>query len=98
MTSPRAGLLAPRPPLCARSAQPRADVELFTREGCPRCDEAKRFLIELEGQRPGLRALVADVVEDRAALDRLRAIAEQQSTAADGEKSSSGFKGTRGGA
>ncbi|WP_437841579.1 NrdH-redoxin [Sorangium sp. So ce1153] len=66
----------------AAPIEPRADVELFTREGCPRCDEAKRFLTELEGRRSGLRTLVADVVEDRAALDRLRAIAEGQSTAA----------------
>ncbi|XXT21261.1 glutaredoxin domain-containing protein [Sorangium sp. So ce429] len=66
----------------AAPIEPRADVELFTREGCPRCDEAKRFLTELEGRRSGLRTIVADVVEDRAALDRLRAIAEGQSTAA----------------
>ncbi|WP_437569719.1 glutaredoxin family protein [Sorangium sp. So ce542] len=57
-------------------------MELFTRKGCPRCDEAERFVAELEGRRPGLRTLVADIVEDRAALDRLRAIAEAQSTAA----------------
>ncbi|WP_437965193.1 glutaredoxin domain-containing protein [Sorangium sp. So ce260] len=66
----------------AAPIEPRADVELFTRKGCPRCDEAKRFLTELEGRRSGLRTIVADVVEDRAALDRLRAIAEGQSTAA----------------
>ncbi|WP_437285537.1 NrdH-redoxin [Sorangium sp. So ce406] len=66
----------------AAPVEPRVDVELFTRKGCPRCDEAKRFLTELESRRPGLRTLVADVVEDRAALDRLRAIAEGQSTAA----------------
>ncbi|WP_437719422.1 NrdH-redoxin [Sorangium sp. So ce448] len=66
----------------AAPIEPRADVELFARKGCPRCDEAKRFLTELEGRRPGLRTIVADVVEDRAALDRLRAIAEGQSTAA----------------
>ncbi|MDC0685452.1 NrdH-redoxin [Sorangium atrum] len=66
----------------AAPIEPRADVELFAREGCPRCDEAKRFVAELEGRRPGLRAIVSDVVEDRTALDRLRAIAEGQSTAA----------------
>lgn len=66
----------------AAPIEPRADVELFTREGCPRCDEAKQFLAELEGRRPGLRTIVADVVEDRAALDRLRTIAEGQSAAA----------------
>lgn len=63
-------------------SEPRADVELFTRRGYPRCDEAKRFLEELSGRRPNLRTIVADVVEARAAFDRLRTIAEEHSTAA----------------
>jgi hypothetical protein len=51
------------------------DVELFTRAGCPRCVEARAFLSALQRHDPRVRVLVRDVVQDPAALARLRALA-----------------------
>jgi glutaredoxin len=56
------------------SAAP-ADLEVFTRAGCPHCAEAERFLATLERERPELHVVVRDVVADPAALARLRALA-----------------------
>ena len=53
----------------------RADIEVFTREGCPRCADAKRFLAELAAERPSVRVIEHDVVRDRTALERLRELA-----------------------
>jgi glutaredoxin len=54
---------------------PAADVEVFTRPGCPHCAQAERFLDELRREQPTLRVLVHDVVADPAALARLHALA-----------------------
>jgi glutaredoxin len=56
------------------SEQP-VDIEVFTRPGCPHCAEAEHFLAALARERPELRIVSRDVVADRAALDRLRALA-----------------------
>lgn len=64
-----------------RSADPlesQADIEVFVRAGCPHCTAAKRFLEDLHRERPGLRILLADIGADRAALERLHAIAERR--------------------
>jgi glutaredoxin len=53
-----------------------SDIEVFVREGCPHCAAAKRFLVELQRERPGLRILFHDVGKDPAALSRLNALAE----------------------
>jgi glutaredoxin len=62
----------------AASAQeaPAAALEVFTREGCPHCDDAKRFLEKLRAEQPGLRVTVSDVGRDPAARERLRRLAE----------------------
>jgi glutaredoxin len=47
-----------------------ADIEMFTREGCPYCAAALGFLGELQRERPALRIVVHDVQADPAARDR----------------------------
>ena len=47
-------------------------IEVFTRAGCPRCEDAGRFLAALQTERPGLRVEVRRVDEDPEALERLR--------------------------
>jgi glutaredoxin len=51
------------------------DLEVFTREGCPRCAAAERFLTELQRAQPALRIVVHDVAKDVAALARLQELA-----------------------
>jgi thiol-disulfide isomerase/thioredoxin len=58
-----------------RSAEA-AELEVFTRPGCPRCAEAARFLEELAREMPELRIVTRDVAADPAALARLRALAQ----------------------
>lgn len=57
------------------AAGPPADLEVFTRAGCPHCAAAERFLAELRRERPDLVIVVRDVAADPAALARLRALA-----------------------
>lgn len=59
-----------------------ADIEVFTRAGCPHCTDAARFLDDLAREMPGLRIVVRDVAADPAALARLRALAEARSRTA----------------
>lgn len=56
----------------------KADLEVFTRSGCPHCAAAKRFLDELQRSRPNLRILTQDIGEDSAALARLKDVAAAQ--------------------
>lgn len=51
------------------------DIEVFTRQGCPRCAAAALFLTDLRQERPALRIVVRDVTRDQAALARLRDLA-----------------------
>jgi glutaredoxin len=51
-------------------------VELYSREGCPRCDEARSFLEGLARTRPDLEIIEKDVVHDREALRRFRELTE----------------------
>ena len=60
----------------------RADLEVFTRAGCPRCDDAKRWLDELRARRPDVTVVVTDVGVDTAGRARLRSAAEQAHAAA----------------
>ena len=46
-------------------------LEVFVREGCPHCAQAKQFLPELARQRPDLRIVVRAVDEDERARDAL---------------------------
>jgi glutaredoxin len=54
-----------------------ADIEMFTREGCPYCAAALAFLEDLQRERPGLRIVRRDVQTDLAARDRLVGLAAQ---------------------
>jgi len=65
------------------SEQP-ADIEVFTRAGCPHCVEAERFLATLARERPEVRVVVHDVAADRAALARLRTLASARGRTAVG--------------
>jgi len=51
------------------------DIEVFVREGCPHCAAAKRFLDELQQERPGLRVSIRDIARDPEALVRLQILA-----------------------
>jgi glutaredoxin len=61
----------------ARPEPHRVVLEIFTREGCPHCDEAKRFLAVLHRRRPNLDVVERDVVRDPHALERLRSLARK---------------------
>jgi hypothetical protein len=71
---------------CARPSSPavtpRADVELFTREGCPRCGEAKRWLTDLHVRRPDVSVVFTDVGSDAAGRARFASVAAHAGTAA----------------
>ena len=54
-----------------------ADIEMFTREGCPYCAAALGFLGELQRERPALRIVVHDVQADRVARDRFVELAAE---------------------
>ncbi|MBN1205407.1 MAG: NrdH-redoxin [Myxococcaceae bacterium] len=58
------------------------ELEVFTREGCPRCEEAKAFLAELRLTRPWLQVRYHDVGRDAAARERLAALAAEHSMGA----------------
>jgi glutaredoxin len=59
-----------------------AELEVFTREGCPRCADAKRFLAGLAVERPELRVVERDVRRDPKALARLRELAREHGISA----------------
>ena len=62
----------------AAAAQPQtpgADLEIFTRPGCPRCTAAELYVEVLRHQRPGLRVVVRDVEADPMAAQRLQDLA-----------------------
>lgn len=46
-------------------------LEVYVREGCPHCVDAKRFLAELADRRPGLAVVYREVDRDPAARDAL---------------------------
>ncbi len=51
------------------------ELEVFVREGCPRCEDAKRFLSQLQAERPGLQVHYRDVVREPESLARLQELA-----------------------
>jgi glutaredoxin len=55
------------------STQP--DIEVFSREGCPHCEDAKQFLDVLRRERPDLKIVIYDIWKDPSALERLRTLA-----------------------
>lgn len=46
-------------------------LEVFVRDGCPHCADAKVFLRKLSAERPGLRIVYRQVDVDEAARDDL---------------------------
>jgi glutaredoxin len=67
-------LLAVAPPA---PAQANATLEVFVREGCPHCEDAKRYLATLQCEHPGLEVVVRDVGVDAAARDDLVRLARE---------------------
>lgn len=51
------------------------EVEIFVREGCPHCELATRYLVELAGQGADLQLKISDVQRDPEALAHLNAAA-----------------------
>jgi len=69
---PAAAMASPAPPAPAPAAAPAPDIEVFVREGCPHCAEAKVFLEALARERPQARILIRDLQQDAQAVARLR--------------------------
>ena len=65
-------------PACAERAPPVAPeavgIEVFVREGCPHCADAKAFLERLRQERPSVAVTIRDVSRDPEALRRLEAL------------------------
>jgi glutaredoxin len=62
----------------------RVVLEVFTRDGCSHCEEAKRFLDVLRRERPGLDVVEHDVIREPGALARLQALAAEHGVEAPG--------------
>ncbi len=58
-----------------QASEPVPDLEVFVRQGCPHCTEAKRFLEDLQRDRPSLRIVFRDVGQDPTALRQLQELA-----------------------
>jgi glutaredoxin len=58
------------------------DVELFTREGCPRCDDAKEVVRAMAEKRPELVVRVTDVQRDPEARRRLSELVRERNVGA----------------
>ncbi len=54
------------------------DIEVFVREGCPHCAHAKQFLTRLQAEQPELKIVIRDVIQEPAAMARLKQISGQQ--------------------
>lgn len=64
-------------PAWAATTASASDLEVFVRPGCPFCEEAKRFLIELQRRRPKLHVRIRDVSQDPEALQELDELAQR---------------------
>lgn len=53
------------------AAEPPPVLQVYVREGCPHCADAKVFLARLSQERPGLRIVYRPVDEDSAAREEL---------------------------
>lgn len=74
-------MLLPWPPVAAHAASsPPGEVavlEVFVREGCPHCADAKVFLAQLAAERPDLQIRLRPVDRDAAALEDLIRISRE---------------------
>jgi hypothetical protein len=50
---------------------PAVELEIFVRDGCPYCAQAKRFLEKLQAEQPGMVVTIRDIWRDPEALARL---------------------------
>lgn len=64
----------PGPDVATNAQRSLQTIEVFVREGCPHCTDAKAFLIQLQQERPGLDVQLHAVDTDAAARDRLIAL------------------------
>jgi glutaredoxin len=67
-------------PLGSAAVEPageQPDIEVFVRQGCPHCTEAKRFLEDLQRDRPSLRIVLRDLEQDKTALRQLQELADR---------------------
>ena len=71
------GTVCPGPVAATEEVQQEADIEVFTREGCPRCAAARLFGDDLQRERPRLRITIRDIGKDQAALARLKGLADR---------------------
>ncbi|MBI3797931.1 MAG: glutaredoxin [Deltaproteobacteria bacterium] len=61
----------------AEPLRPAVILEVFSREGCPHCDDAKQFLADVHRERPDLQIVLHDIGKDPTALKRLQELAIQ---------------------
>jgi len=64
-------------PVVAATPVGAAELEVFVRPGCPYCEEAKRFLTDLQRRRPELTVRVRDISHDGEALQELSELAHR---------------------
>lgn len=57
-----------------------ADIELFAREGCLHCVEAKNFLTQLQQEQPQLQIVIHDIEKESHALIQLENLAHKHKT------------------
>lgn len=65
-------------PAVAGEGSARAEIDFFTRTGCPHCAAAHAFLDELSGRTPGLTVHIHRVDLDAQAREQLRRLCEEQ--------------------
>ena len=70
-------LACPLGSAAVESAGEQPDIEVFVRQGCPHCTEAKRFLEDLQHDRPSLRIVLRDLEQDKTALRQLQELADR---------------------
>ena len=58
------------------AAPPAGELQVFVRDGCPHCADAKDFLAEFGARHPGLRIVYRPVDTDAAARDELLRLSE----------------------
>jgi glutaredoxin len=54
-------------------------LDVFVRQDCPHCSEAKRYLLELQRRHPALTITFHDILQDTAARQRFLALSAQNS-------------------
>lgn len=59
------------PPAPHAAGVPAATLEVFVRQGCPHCEAAKAFLVELQRERPALQVQLRPIDRDAAAREAL---------------------------